>query len=97
MAVEVFFRPNPSPEFTTCIHGILFFLMKNDKAISKLVSKKYDLTASLSMCKRIFSEGLETYDVLVWPSFGNNIALVLGVGGFSFSSESPAEEQYQTS
>lgn len=95
MTTEVFFRPNPSTDFITCIHGILFFLMKNDKAISKLVSKKYDLTASLAKCKRVFFNGLETYDVLVWPSFGNIIALILGVGGF-FYSESPAEEQYQT-
>ena len=41
--------------------------------------QRFDLATHLGHCEQIFVAAIETYDVLVVPSFENIIALTMGV------------------
>ncbi|RAH59273.1 hypothetical protein BO85DRAFT_418572 [Aspergillus piperis CBS 112811] len=61
------------------MHGVLFFVLKELIAMKDELCQRFDLTTHLDHCEKVFAATLETYDVLVVPSFENILALTMGM------------------
>ncbi|KAI0455714.1 hypothetical protein F5B21DRAFT_470385 [Xylaria acuta] len=60
------------------MHGLLYFLRRECLMLGDQLGKEYDLKAYVDRCGHNFSVGIETYDVLAFPSF-ENMSLTMGV------------------
>lgn len=63
----------------TAMHGILLSLLKEFIGLKHPLAEKYNLSQYLETCENNFKTGLETYEILVVPSFENILSLVLAV------------------
>lgn len=63
----------------TSMHGIFFFLLKEYQALKDSLCEKFDFKVHLAQCEKNFSMGLETFDIMVIPSFDNILGLTMGV------------------
>lgn len=68
-----------SPGSIASMHGILFFVLKELIAMEDPLCQKFNLADYLESCERAFIVAMETYEVLVVPSFENILALTMGV------------------
>ncbi|KAL4787931.1 hypothetical protein BJX76DRAFT_249584 [Aspergillus varians] len=77
---KVYFPTEPlSVGHVTAMHGILLSLLKEFIGLKHPLTEKYDLSSHLANCERNFNTGLETYEILVVPSFENILSLTLAV------------------
>ncbi|KAL3462826.1 fungal-specific transcription factor domain-containing protein [Aspergillus heterothallicus] len=61
------------------MHGVLFFLLKEMIAFKDPLCQRFDLATYLDHCEQNFVAAVETYEVLVVPSFENILALIMGM------------------
>ncbi|PWY83839.1 hypothetical protein BO94DRAFT_599265 [Aspergillus sclerotioniger CBS 115572] len=61
------------------MHGVLFFVVKELIVMNAQLCQSFDLFIHLAHCEQIFIAAIETYDVLVVPSFENILALTMGM------------------
>ncbi|KAI1368129.1 hypothetical protein F5Y08DRAFT_326165 [Xylaria arbuscula] len=77
---RVYFPTDPvSTGLTTAMYGLLHFLLKEISILGEPLGTEYDLKTYVTHCKRNFNAGIETYNILVIPSFENILSLTLGV------------------
>lgn len=63
----------------TSMHGILYFLLQEYKALKDPLCQQFDFDVHLTQCEKNFIMGLETYDIMAMPSFDNILGLTMGV------------------
>jgi hypothetical protein len=63
----------------TSLNGIFYILVKEFKMLQVNLGEKYNLDELLSKCQRNFNLGIETYEILVQPTYDNVLALPLAV------------------
>ncbi|KAL4944173.1 hypothetical protein BDV06DRAFT_233777 [Aspergillus oleicola] len=77
---KVYFPTEPvSVGHVTAMHGILLSLLKEFIGLKDPLAEKYDLSAHLPLCEKNFSIGMQTYEILVVPSFENILTVLLAV------------------
>ncbi|RDW74641.1 Zn(II)2Cys6 transcription factor [Aspergillus mulundensis] len=62
-----------------CAHGVFFFVLKELIAMKDSLCQRFDLPAYLDQCEQTFVTALESYEVLVVPSFEHILALTMGM------------------
>ncbi|KAJ5326382.1 uncharacterized protein N7506_009484 [Penicillium brevicompactum] len=62
----------------TSMHGVFFFLLKEYQALKDSLCQQFDFELHLAQCEKNFSMGLETFDIMVMPSFDNILGLIMG-------------------
>lgn len=65
----------------TAMHGVLLYLLKEFISFKDPLAEKYDLSPHVETCEKNFKAGVETYEILVVPSFENTLSLLLAVSG----------------
>ncbi|KAF4944251.1 hypothetical protein FSARC_14722 [Fusarium sarcochroum] len=63
----------------TSLNGIFYMLVKEFKMLQVNLGEEYDLDELLLKCQRNFNLGIETYEILVQPTYDNVLALTLAV------------------
>ncbi|KAJ5341655.1 hypothetical protein N7541_010779 [Penicillium brevicompactum] len=63
----------------TSMHGIFLFLLKEYQALKDSLCEKFDFKVHLAQCEKNFSMGLETFDIMIIPSFDNILGLTMGL------------------
>ncbi|KAL4901848.1 hypothetical protein BDW74DRAFT_181287 [Aspergillus multicolor] len=69
----------PSIGQVACVHGVFVFVLKELIAMKDGLCQRFDLPAHLDQCEQIFVTALESYEVLVVPSFEHILALTMGM------------------
>ncbi|KAL2848824.1 hypothetical protein BJY01DRAFT_211395 [Aspergillus pseudoustus] len=62
-----------------CLHGVFYFILKEFSFFQHPLRQRFNLKDLTWECERRLDTFLETYNVLGVPSFGNILALTLGV------------------
>ncbi|KAL4923484.1 Zn(II)2Cys6 transcription factor [Aspergillus undulatus] len=77
---KVYFPTEPlTIGHVTAMHGILLSLLKEFIGLKDPLAEKYDLSTYLPACEKNFNLGMETYEILVVPSFENVLSVLLAV------------------
>ncbi|KAJ4252800.1 hypothetical protein NW762_010706 [Fusarium torreyae] len=63
----------------TSLNGIFYMLVKEFKMLQVNLGEEYDLDELLLKCQRNFNLGIETYEIMVQPTYDNVLALTLAV------------------
>lgn len=83
---RVYFQPNSaSVGDIASVHGVLLFVLKELVAMKDQLCDKFDIATYLDHCEQSFIAAVETYEILVVPSFESVLALTMGVSVANFN------------
>ncbi|KAL4809851.1 hypothetical protein BDV18DRAFT_156232 [Aspergillus unguis] len=78
LCLGVYQSNQPPVGHIASVHGVLFCVLKEYIAMNDGLCQHYNLAAHLDQCEQLFISAIETYEVLVVPSFENVLALTMG-------------------
>lgn len=77
---KVYFPVEPISVGTLAsMYGVLYMLLKEFELLQNPLAKRYDLSYHVAHCGKKFDSLLETYEIVVVPSFENVFALTMWV------------------